>query len=315
MLKLLPRLKFLSLRECGKISYLPASVGDLRQLQTLDFRDTSVVAMPASITKLEGLQYLRAGNTQNESAPAAGSVAFNLSQIQRSLQLVGVNVESGVRKLTALHTLGVINIGGAGGKDLLNELKNLTQLRKIGLSGVCRKNIKKLFSAISDHSHLQSLSVWLKEKNEDALCDVPPEAKPPKELQSLKLYGPVNKLPEWIKQFKNIRKLNLEIDILSADDIKVLRELKELCILRLLVKPKQDGTLDFCTDEKEQKCYKKIKILEIYSKSDLRLTVTIGTQAMMNLELLKVQSYCRGSKLQFAGLKDLSKTQRDLDNL
>ncbi|CAL4988696.1 unnamed protein product [Urochloa decumbens] len=302
MLKLLRFLKFLSLRGCSKISNLPSSVANLRQLQILDVRYTSIVNMPASITKLKKLQYIRAGTATPPDD-------------RRCLQLVGVKVASGVKELTLVHTLGVVNVSAAGGKPILKELRNLTQLRKLGVSGISKKNGKEFCSAISGHSHLESLSVWLNKDSEGCLDSMCAEAtnktlEPPKKLRSLKLYGPVKKLPMWIKQLSNLRKLNLEMDILSEDDIRVLGSLQELCILRLHINPVHEGEVKFCVMQNgvEVRCYKEIKLLEIASRS--RLNLIIGAEAMENLELLKAASCSAGSLPQFGALKHLKKLKK-----
>lgn len=67
--KLLCRLEFLSLRGCRHITRLPDSLGAMRQLETLDVRHTFVVELPAAITKLQKLQYIRAGTTIDTSLP------------------------------------------------------------------------------------------------------------------------------------------------------------------------------------------------------------------------------------------------------
>lgn len=327
ILKLMRRLKFLSLRGCSLIRYLPGSVSKLRQLQILDIRYTSIVTLPASITKLKKLQYIRAGTT----TPLEN---------HKCLQLVGVHMASGVGKLTLLHTLGVVNISAAKGEVILEELKNLTQLRKLGVAGVSKNNSKELCSTISDHSHLQSLSVWLDKGNQGCLDCM--RTGPPKKLQSLKLYGPLEKLPMWIRHLCHLRKLNLEVDVLWKDDIEVLGNLQELCILRLRVNTPQDapavesaasepqaeravtqlqgtncradsspqeeaGMLNFCvmTDGVEDRCYKKIQVLEIASRSMLHLS--IGKEAMENLEVLKASCCSTESLPQFGSLNHLKK--------
>uniref|UniRef100_A0A0D9XU31 NB-ARC domain-containing protein n=1 Tax=Leersia perrieri TaxID=77586 RepID=A0A0D9XU31_9ORYZ len=188
----LPRLKFLSLRGCKMISHLPDSLGDLRQLQTLDIRHTSVVRLPTVIIKLQKLQYIRGGTkatlgdegtsarittaetkTQTKCRPAHTLVAWlpNLCSGRHAGDpYSGLEVPRGIKELTALHTLGVINVGIAGCKAILKELKNLTQLRKLGVSGINKKNIEELCSAVLCHRYLESLSVQF-DKDKQGSCD------------------------------------------------------------------------------------------------------------------------------------------------
>ncbi|WVZ53249.1 hypothetical protein U9M48_004219 [Paspalum notatum var. saurae] len=316
MIDLLPRLKFLSLRGCSNINYLPSSVGKLRQLQVLDVRYTNIVTIPTSITKLRKLQYFRAGPPMaprhDPSAPP--TVALMFSELRRYLQLASVKVMSGIGKLTALHTLGVINVSGAGGKVILKELRDLTQLRKLEVSGVSKKNGKDFCSAVLCHSRLQSLSVWLSKDNQDCLDGMVSEnttetsdSEPANRLQSLKLYGPVVKLPIWINKLYKLRKLNLEISTLSEGDVKILGDLRELCTLRLCVNnPQRDGVLSFHVQINglERTCYEEIKVLEVCSRSNLQLT--LGSLAMKNLEFLMAGCCSNESQLQLDGLNHLS---------
>jgi hypothetical protein len=129
MLKLLPRLKFLSLRGIREICHLPSSFAALRQLETLDVRDTSIATLPPSITKLTKLEYIRAGTAKEPSVPCA-----HLSWLPRcciACPVGGMEVPAGIEKLTALHTLGAVNVGFSGGKAILKEVKKLTQLHKL----------------------------------------------------------------------------------------------------------------------------------------------------------------------------------------
>ncbi|RLM50342.1 hypothetical protein C2845_PMPSC049109 [Panicum miliaceum] len=175
MVKLLPRLKFLSLRGCKEITRLPDSFGGLRQLQTLDIRHTFVATLPLSITKLQKLQHICAGTTvqldDNTSTieslppPPAGSVSstkrgprastlvsklrvpeFHTRRYQRpsSSRNGGIEAPPGLGKMMALHNISVIDVSVASGRAILEELKNLTQLRKLGVSGVNRDLVREL---------------------------------------------------------------------------------------------------------------------------------------------------------------------------
>ncbi|XP_037468848.1 uncharacterized protein LOC119341053 [Triticum dicoccoides] len=138
----------------------------------------------------------------------------------------------GIGKLTQLHTLGVVNIaGGKGGFLFLKALKNLTQLRKLGLSGINRKNWKDLCSAISGHlPHLESLSLQLLLLEEDGSYEFAcfdDISMPPKTLKSLKVFytstgggagaGAACIRPAWINQFPNLTRFNHEVRISSQE--------------------------------------------------------------------------------------------------
>ncbi|KAG2556901.1 disease resistance protein Pik-2-like isoform X2 [Panicum virgatum] len=318
MMKLLSRLKYLSLRGCTEIFLLPNSLGDLTQLETLDVRHTSIATMPQTITKLKKLQYIRASTTKpTEEQPiphTAGtveltthtSVSWLSSVFSRHRQLEGVEVPTGMEKMAALHTLGVVSVDSSRGSTILGEVRKLTQLHKFGVSGISRNNSKFFCLAISGHAHLESLSVRLKKDNQDCLNVAPPDYLPPKNLQSFKLYGLGDKLPEWINQLDNLRKLVLEMTVLPENTISSLRDLK-VCILRLCIKQLPGGKLNFCVmlNGAQLRCFETVKVLEISCCSSM--DVTFGSQALQNLELLKA-SCCSGSGsvMKFSGIEHLS---------
>ncbi|XP_044974232.1 disease resistance protein PIK6-NP-like [Hordeum vulgare subsp. vulgare] len=313
--KLPPRLKFLSLRRCIHITFLPDSVGKLRQLQTLDVRGTSIVTMPESIINLHKLQYIRAGITVDSEASTPPHVSSWLPDVCRRHRLVGVQVPEEIGKLTALHTLGVINVAASGAKAFLPELKKLTQLRKLGVSGINKHNSKHFFAAISYHGHFESLSVRLNKDNNNQGCCLDGIPLPLKNLRSLKLHGLNEKLPDWgSDQLSKLIKLDLEMATLMESDIEFLGKLPQLCILR--IRQLQDPELHFraLVNGEEHDCYEKVKVLEIAcSSSSSSFQVTFGCKAMKNLELFKVN--CPSvSSFQFSGLEHLSQLTEFLRN-
>ncbi|XP_047089913.1 disease resistance protein Pik-2-like [Lolium rigidum] len=294
MVQWLLRLKFLSLRGCKDISRLPNSLGDLRQLQTLDVRHTRIVKLPASISKLQKLQYVRAGTKAPASAPPASS--SRLPEFIRRHGLVGVKVPRGIGKLTALHTLGVVNVDASGGTAIMEELKKLTQLRKLGVSGINRHNINEFFSETSSLVHLESVLVQFDEDSQGFLENI---SLPWKNMQSLTLYGLQDMLPTLeMDTLKNLRKLDLEMDTLQSIGMEFLTKLPELRIIHLRVKQLVDGKLHFYAHMNglELDTFEKVKILEVTCMSS-RLHVSFGSKSMKNLELLKIDCSSAGYKL------------------
>ncbi|WVZ53203.1 hypothetical protein U9M48_004176 [Paspalum notatum var. saurae] len=345
MLRLLPRLKFLSLRGLKDICHLPSSFVVLRQLQTLDVRGTSIVTLPPSITKLSKLQYIRAGTTVKELLPIPCAHLTWLPFPRRACPVGGVEVPPGIEKLTALHTLGVVNVTLSGGMPILKELKKLTQLHKLSVTGVSQKNSKEFWSAISEHVHLESLSVWLSTGSEHCLDDMSlPQQKAAEDkakkktqhkaqqmyqerhlenLRSLKLYGLAGEVPSWIKYLPKLKKLDLDMTISGKADIsKALGEMEELLILRLHVNLRQGADITLSQEGEpyvelgfhvmmykvQKRCYLNVKILEIALKSDLNvpLKVSFGSEAMQSLELLTASCSSEFAILKFCDLKNLS---------
>ncbi|CAN6243713.1 unnamed protein product [Urochloa humidicola] len=363
--KLLPRLKFLSLRGCTEVTRLPNSLSGMRQLQILDVRDTSIATLPQALMKLQKLRYVRAGTSQqpwdeggtvttlpttvddkalattedgdgtrpsqqplaaaptetqegtgiNPSQPATLGMVQTLAPSeskahilvarwlpkfcgQRQIDNRGVKVPTGIGKLVALHTLGVLNASGEGGVAILKELKKLTQLRKLGLCGINRENWMGVWSAISALRHLESLSVQVdKDKEQGFFCCLDDTIfKPPKTIKSLKLYGYVHILPGWIMQLDNLRKLDLEMIILKQQDMRVFDDMPLMWGGRLCVKPMMDGDLKFKDDSWS------LEVLEIECTS--RLHVSFGNFATHLVKVLKV--YCSsGSSFRISGLEKM----------
>ncbi|KAJ1261681.1 hypothetical protein BS78_09G049000 [Paspalum vaginatum] len=336
MLQLLPPLlRFLSLRGCRDITRLPDYLGRLRQLQTLDVRNTSVVALPSSITKLHKLDYARGGPkvscnidmgafeilpplapSSRQCTPSVYCLLSKARQCTSSMYCLlpkdfghqpphayiagGVEVPRGIGKLSALHTLGVVHINsGAAGEVILEDLKNLTQLHKLGVCGVNQGNNQKLFSAISCHAHLQSLSVHLDENNQAGSLDDVSISEHLVNLRSLKLYGLVGNSPKWIKRLMNLRKLKLQTDAkLPQGDIDVLGTLPRLQILCLWLKEFQYGKLQFGAG------FSELFVLEITCNSSSTDVSFQGESTMQSLEVIKIRC-CSVSHLQFTGLLDL----------
>ncbi|CAN6372461.1 unnamed protein product [Urochloa humidicola] len=300
--KLVPRLKLLSLRGCKQISELPGSLGDLRHLQTLDIRHTSVKMLPRSIIKLQHLQCIRAGTSRWDCNVTQGlsplrwitrrplldsclpepTVVFALRVMLANLclrlcrrrllagtQSGGVGVPEGIAKLTPLQTLGVVDVNTRGGVPIYSELGKLTNLRKLSVSGL--NNVEQFFHAIAGHSHLESLSVKM--------------AWPP-----LRVQLPINLI-----------KLGLHMSGSLTNPLPMLFDgmtLQKLHTLRFCVYEVRDGELGFESAD----CFPEIKVLEIACRTNLHVKFAQGS--MEKLEQLKVHC-CGGKPLKLSGIAEL----------
>nr|TKW01390.1 hypothetical protein SEVIR_8G177101v2 [Setaria viridis] len=259
----LVHLKYLSLRGCSGIDLLPDLLGNLRQLQVLDVRGTWVLALPKTIIKLRKLQYIYAGPKRDyvieeknsltrrclwgagQCATCCVPVHWDIDActfaccvrfpavMMGFYEEIGAMVPRGTRKLKELHTLREVNVGR--GNAVLQDIKMLTGLRKLGVTGINRKNGPAFRAAISKLSRLESLSVSSSGKPglHGCLDAISP---PPENLQSLKLYGNMETLPQWIKQLPHLVKLKLgeELRFRSQQTGRAFGSLRVLMLANML---------------------------------------------------------------------------------
>ncbi|KAF7087265.1 hypothetical protein CFC21_090461 [Triticum aestivum] len=315
-------LRYLSLRGCDEIFYLPNSVGNLRQLEILDIKGTSIAMLPRTIIKLRKLCCLHAGNDSrgdyeencltkcqdiyvqqclcclgigdlDRSEACYLACCISCPNIIRGIAASGVKVPSGTSKLKALRTLRYVHL--AWGNEVIKEIKGLTSLQKLGVVGINKRNGPDFCSVLSSLSHLESLSV----RSDDILnvC-LDGMSTAPENLQSLKLSGSLGKLPEWIKGLQNLVKLKLELSKVSRnlEAMQVLGNLPNLSILGLWDRNFKIDVLQFQTG-----LFRRLTVLDLfYTDMEIKL-VEFEKESVPNLELLTLS--LGDTEIAFSGLE------------
>ncbi|KAF7106622.1 hypothetical protein CFC21_107340 [Triticum aestivum] len=328
-------LRYLSLRGCHGIYHLPGSLGNLRQLQTLDVMGTNIIKLPKTIIKLRKLQHVRARGVGSNDECVYEEYPDGLPKLMRNKLCIltsstvgfcvaccapqllkdcmdidgdtnrrdvctvcccsympmlmtrrsprGVAVPRGIYRLKALHTLALVNI--SRGKAALREVEKLTGLRKLGVTGIDKSNARELCSAMASLSCLQTLLVQSEGKPGLSGC-LDGLSSPPANLESLKLYGNLVKLPAWFDGgLKNLAKLKLRSSRIEDHDatIQVLGSLPNLAILRLW---KESFTGEEVHLHFEQGAFQTLILLELSSPGKLK-SVVFEDGATPKLELLQ----------------------------
>ncbi|WVZ93126.1 hypothetical protein U9M48_039132, partial [Paspalum notatum var. saurae] len=244
----LRHLRYLSLRGCTGTYHLPDSVGNIRQLQTLDIRSTWITMLPKTIIKLKQLQYLRSGGLRHDRRYFLDRIkrkcaAFCACQRQPTV-VWGETWRDRCAKcwwvaMPALAFSSGISVPRGevdiGSENTLKEIKRLTRLRKLDVGGINKENSQELCSTLEVLSRLESLSMsgaWL----EDGSCGLSDAVfSPPSNLRSLTLCLHLVKMPAWIKDLQNLVKLRVMSTHLTDPDgtMQLLGSLPYLAILSL----------------------------------------------------------------------------------
>ncbi|CAM0954398.1 unnamed protein product [Alopecurus aequalis] len=203
--------------------------------------------------------------------------------ISKGMHTIGAKVPRGFGQLKALHTLVGVNVAFYEGNDTLKELRELTELRKLGVVDIGASD-KEFWSTISGHYHLRSLSVS-GEYLDGCLGD---GLSPPRWLESLNLCGLLVRVTDWIHQLQNLCKLVLECTHLKEDDtIPALGVLPNLAVLRL-----KDQSFLWKQLHFQNSAFQSLVVLELYCLGKLE-SVLFDEGVMPSLELLQIDDCYR----------------------
>ncbi|XP_058722157.1 disease resistance protein RPM1-like [Vicia villosa] len=200
-----------------KVTVLPRSIGKLVNLETLDLRQTRVHELPKEINKLTKLTLLPVYYRKYEGSYSI----LNFT--------TGVQMQQGIGCLISLERLCFLE-ADHGGIDIIQELKKLKQLRKLGIRRVRREYGNVLCATIQEMKHLESLNITA--ITEEEILDLDFVSNPPS-LKMLYLKSRLANLPKWIPNLKYLVKLRLSLSNFEDDPLDSLKNLPNLLRLNL----------------------------------------------------------------------------------
>ncbi|KAG4909233.1 hypothetical protein JHK87_055349 [Glycine soja] len=253
----LAHLKYLNIRHLAmKTEQLPKYICNLRNLETLDIRETNVSKLPKEFCKLKKLRHLLGDN-------------LDLFQLK-----------NGLGGLTSLQTLCDVSIpvdDNDNGVELIRELGKLKQLRNLSLNGVKEEQGSILCFSLNEMTNLEKLNIW--SEDEDEIIDLPTISSLPM-LRKLCLVGKLRKIPEWVPQLQNLVKLTLENCKLTDDPFKSLQNMPHLLFLDVFYGAYEGESLNF-----EDGGFQQLRKLSLRGMLNLK-SIIIDKGALHSLENL-----------------------------
>ncbi|XP_068305451.1 disease resistance protein RPM1-like [Pyrus communis] len=263
------------------IEELPESIGRLRNLQTLNIRDSKIKALPKAIYKLLNLRHL---------------IMYRYTGDWEGFRYVnGTKAASDLSKLQKLQVLSCVESDG----NIIKVIKNMTQLRRIGITNVKASDEMDLCGSLQKFKLLHYL--FLMASDEEEFLRVNALHSPPPDLQTVILVGKLEQVPLWFGSLHNLTCIYLHWSRLEEDLLPHIQALPNLG--RLMLYNAYVG---------ERLCFSggfiKLKSLTL-SNFPLLNSIAIEKGAMPNLEVLFIKN-CMELKTLPQGIEFLAKVER-----
>ncbi|RWR87898.1 disease resistance protein RPM1-like protein [Cinnamomum micranthum f. kanehirae] len=207
-------LRYLSLRNTN-VEELPESIGRLQNLQTLDIRGSKINILPRGVKKLKKLRHIYTYR-RHQSLLTGNFSHYKFAQ-----------APDGICNLKCLQTLERIGANN----EIVKEIGNLTQLRKLTIEKVERNHGVELCASLRKMEGLRLLNVI--STREEEILNIEALSSPPTHLETLILHGRLERLPLWIVSLQNLTSVALHWSQLNEDPLSSLQALPNLMILYL----------------------------------------------------------------------------------
>ncbi|KAK8596063.1 hypothetical protein V6N12_064563 [Hibiscus sabdariffa] len=271
------------------IHELPSEFGDLFNLRYLNLSRTQVKELPKSIGKLSNLLTLLLICVKIRKLPDEIAMLQNLRHLRASYLIVNeidctgqsidsICVPSNICSIKSLQVLAYVQ----GVDSFLIKLKEMTQLRGLGLDGITEADEIPLCIAVERMEHLHHLSLTARPR---ATLKLDALSSAPRHLEKLLLIGKLRRVPQWFNTLHNLKYLNLQWSELREDALAHIQALPSLLHLSLLSYAFLGERLWFVEG------FQKLKILEIMGCPQLK-EILVERSTMTVLEELRVMR-CR----------------------
>ncbi|TVU19202.1 hypothetical protein EJB05_35339, partial [Eragrostis curvula] len=217
-------LRYLCLRRTN-VSQLPKLVGRLKELVTLDVRETLIRELPETITELGRLKHLLGGNYVHYT---------RISRVKGFEPRKALIIPHGLKNMKSLQKIAHIDV--ASSSSAMQELVALSQVTKLCVinhesGGEKWKHFAESLNVLCNSLRNLSMIHWL---NGDMGLEILWElSSPPVFLQKLYLWGKLRTLPPWISKLSYLVDLSLRENFLDGEFLTQLGDLQSLVSLKL----------------------------------------------------------------------------------